>query len=143
MIRIAIVVVAAVGIVVLAYAYYTNAVANPRTLREIRENPDGERAGRVMGVTLPDGRTLPVNYHEENSMVFAGADGPWWRQLQGSGHPVTVLIRGNERHGTARAVTDEPDYTRDIFSRLRPNAVPGFGTLVEIRFDAKPQTNTP
>ena len=35
------------------------------------------------------------------------------------------------------AITDDPEYTKDIFSRLRPTALPGFGTLVEIRFDTE------
>jgi hypothetical protein len=31
-----------------------------------------------------------------------------------------------------------PAYAKDVFSRLRPNAVPGFGTLIEIRLDTAP-----
>ncbi len=143
MIRIILLVLGALGLAGVAFAFYTNSISNPRVLREIRNNPDGERAQKVMGISLPDGRTLPVNYLEENGMVFAGADGPWWRPLQGKGHAVTVLIRGEERHGMARAITDDPEYTKDIFSRLRPTAVPGFGTLVEIRFDDTPRVRTP
>jgi len=130
--------VGALGVVGLAFVYfYTHSIANPRVMREIRDEPDGERARRVMGLTLPDGRTIPVNYLEENGMVFAGADGRWWRPLQGDAKPVTVLVLGEERAGMARAITDDPEYTKDIFSRLRPTALPGFGTLVEIRFDTE------
>ena len=37
--------------------------------------------------------------------------------------------------GLHPAVLDDPEYTRDVFKRLRPNAIEGFGTLVEVRLD--------
>lgn len=143
MIRIALICLGVLGLTALAFYLYTNSIANPRVLGELREEPDGERARKVMGLTLPDGRTLPVNYLEENGRVYAGADGSWWKSLQGDGVPVTVLIRGKERSGLARAITDDPDYTKDVFSRLRPTALPGFGTLVEIRFEDEGRARTP
>ncbi len=142
MFRIIAIILGALGLVALAFSFYTNSVANPRVLREIKGDPNGSRAKKVMAISLPDGRTLPVNYIEENGMVFAGADGRWWRLLQGEGHSVTVMIRGEERRGMARAITDDPEYTKDVFSRLRPTAIPGFGTLVEIRFDESPRVGT-
>jgi hypothetical protein len=30
-------------------------------------------------LTMPDGRQIPVNYLREGNLVFAGADGRWWR----------------------------------------------------------------
>ena len=47
----------------------------------------------------------------------------------------TVLVRGETLRGTARAVLDEPAYTKEVFKRLRPDALEGFGTLVEVRLD--------
>lgn len=120
------------GVVVGGWAWYA-LVTNPRVAQELREEPDGERARRVMLLTLPSGRELPVNYFQEGDLVWAGADGRWWRELEGEGEPVTVLVRGAERLGTARAVLDDPAYTEEVFAKLRPNAVKGFGTLVEIR----------
>ena len=139
MFRIVLAVIGILGVAGVAILYYANAVANPRVMREIRDNPGGESAGKVMGLTLPDGRTIPVNYLEEGGMVFAGADGRWWRDLRGEAKTVTVLIRGEQRAGMARAVTDDPEYRKDVFSRLRPTALPGFGTLVEIRFEDAPR----
>ena len=73
--------------------------ANPRVMEEITANPNGERAGIVMALTLPDGRTLPVNYRREGNHVYAGADGRWWRTLRDGNAPVTVLIRGETLAG--------------------------------------------
>ena len=128
-----------IGVVVLALLalgawLYGERVANPRVIRELLEDPDGERARKVMLLTLPSGRRIPVNYWREGDRVYAGADGRWWRELVG-GAPVTVVVRGAELRGQARAVTDDPDYTKRIFAELRPNALPGFGTLIEIQLD--------
>ena len=117
----------AIVIVVLAslvcgYLYYSMAVINPRVAKEISSNPDGERAGIVGLFTLPSGRKLPANYLREGNKVFVGVDGRWWRELTGSEKQLSVLIRGESFKGTARVVLNEPDYTRDVFARLRPKA---------------------
>lgn len=125
-----------VALVPLAGWLYYERIANPRVERELAENPQGERARKVMVVTLPSGRRVPVNYLQEGAMVYAGADGRWWRELRGDGADVEVLIQGVTRPGHARVVLDDPDYTDEIFSRLRPDAIKGFGTLVEIRLEA-------
>lgn len=117
---------------------YFEHFGNPRIVRELTDNPDGERARKVMLLTLPSGRRIPVNYLREGDRVYAGADGRWWKELAGDGVPVTVLIRGETLRGQARAVLDDPAHTKDVFSRLRPSAVPGFGTLIEIRLEAAP-----
>jgi hypothetical protein len=88
-----------------------------------------------MLLTLPSGRRIPVNYLREDGRIYAGADGRWWTELADGPRPVEVLVRGERLEGRARAVLDDPAYRRDIFSRLRPTAIPGFGTLVEIRLD--------
>lgn len=95
--------------------------ANPRVIEELQTDPQGERAGIVMLLTLPDGRILPVNYRREGDQVFAGADGRWWRALREGDVPVTVTIRGETLKGRARVVFDDPEYKRDVFARLRPN----------------------
>ena len=104
--------------------------------RELVENPDGDRARTVMLLELPSGREIPVNYLREGDRVYAAADGRWWRELDGEGFTVTVLVRGERLHGRARAVRDDPEYTKRIFAKLRPNAVEGFGRLIEIQLDA-------
>lgn len=96
-------------------------ITNPRVVGELRTDPQGERAGIVMLLTLPDGRVLPVNYRREGSRVFVGADGPWWRALGRGGAAVTVTIRGETLSGRARVVFDDPDYKREVFERLRPD----------------------
>jgi hypothetical protein len=113
--------------------FYFERVANPRVSRELVEQPDGERAAKVMLVTLPSGRRIPVNYLREGAMVYAAADGSWWKELAGGPFPVTLLVRGETLAGDARAVRDDRDYTEHVFAKLRPNAIKGFGTLVEIR----------
>lgn len=102
-------------------AYY-NLVGNDRVAEELVNTPQGERANIVMLFTLPSGRVLPVNYLREGDQVFVGADGRWWKEFRDNNAPVTVMIKGETLTGTARVVLDDPDYTRDVFSRLRPTA---------------------
>jgi hypothetical protein len=108
---------------------------NPRIAQELRDDPTGERAQKVMLLSLPSGRAIPVNYLREGDRIYAGADGGWWRELAGEVVLVTALVKGESLEGRGRAILDDPAYTKDVFSRLRPTAVPGFGTLVEIRLD--------
>ncbi len=120
------------------YAVYMNQVANPGVERELRENPDGERAGKVMLISLPSGRTLPVNYLRERDTVYAAADGRWWRELRGEGALVELLVRGETLAGQGRAIEDDPDHRAAIFDRLRPRAPKLFGTLVQIDIAPRP-----
>ena len=46
---------------VLGSSLYFARVANPRVERELIGDPDGERAQKVMLLTLPSGRRIPVN----------------------------------------------------------------------------------
>lgn len=119
--------------------YVQGRVSNPGVVEEIRRDPTGERARKVMLLTLPSGRRLPVNFLREDGRVYAGADGWWWKELRGGPHAVTVFVEGERIAGRARAVTDAPAYRTDVFSRLRPTALPGFGTLVEILLDPEDQ----
>lgn len=124
------------GIVLLgAGALFYGAVMNPRVERELREDPNGERARKVMLITLPSGRTIPVNYLREGNRVYAGADGGWWKELRGEGGRGRVFVRGETLHGHMRAVEDDPEWRKDVFSRLRPSALPGSGTLVVVELD--------
>ena len=135
--------IAAIGVLLLVvlglvggWLYYER-FANPRVARELMDQPDGERARKVMLLTLPSGRQIPVNYFLDGDMLYAGADGRWWKELEGEGVEVQVLVRGETRTGRARAVLDDPGYTKRIFHQLRPNAVEGFGTLVEIQLETR------
>ncbi|NOX50883.1 MAG: hypothetical protein GXP16_10175 [Gammaproteobacteria bacterium] len=107
-------------------------LVNPSIERELRDNPDSTRAGKVMLITLPNGRTLPVNYLREGNTVYAGADGRWWHQLRGQGAPVELLVRGEKLVGHAHAIEDDADHRSAVFDRLRPSAPKFFGTLVQI-----------
>ena len=105
-----------------ALAFYQSAVTNPAVVEEITQNPQGDRAGIVMLLTISEGKTLPVNYLREGDTVFIGADGSWWREFQGDGAEVTLLIRGVRLQGRAKVVLDNPTYTHEVFARLRPSA---------------------
>jgi hypothetical protein len=137
LVRIALAAILCVAALLLAVWVYFEYVANPRVTRALTEDPDGERARKVMLLELPSGRRIPVNYLRENDRVYAAADGRWWKELDGEGFSVSLVVRGEELTGRARAVRDEPDYTRRIFARLRPDAIQGFGTLIEIRLDGE------
>jgi hypothetical protein len=133
-------------LVVGGYAAYAILIGNPATVRELRDNPTGERAQRVMLLSLPSGKELPINYLREGPLVFAGSDGPWWKELRGKGAAVEMWIQGEAIRGHARAIEDDPDYQSEVFRRLRPSA-PEFlqttfggglaGTLVVIQIESE------
>ena len=109
-------------VVVVGYRLATIDATNEKVAEEIRSNPDGERAQRTMLITLADGRMYPVNYLREADLVFMGIDGRWWREFVDDGQPVEMFIQGERHYGHAKAVLDDPDYTADVFARLRPTA---------------------
>ena len=122
-------------LLVVGGACYYSWYVNPRVERELREDPKGERAQKVMLLTLPSGRTLPVNYLREGNVVYAGADGRWWHELRGEGGRGSVFILGERFEGHMRAVEDDPERRKAVFAKLRPNAVSFAGTLVVIELD--------
>ena len=109
-----------VFVVILTINLVPSETTNQRVERELRADPRGSTARRVMMVSLPDGRSLPVNYLREDELVFIGVDGFWWRQFTGEGQAVEMFIRGELVNGHAKAVLDRPDYVSEIFKRLRP-----------------------
>lgn len=113
---------AALVVLVAGYYFYTVQVVNPRVAAELMAAPDGPRAARVMLLTMPDEQVLPVNYLREGPLVFAGADGSWWRDFLPGDVPVKMLIRGETLYGVANVAEDDPAYKADVFSRLRPAA---------------------
>lgn len=135
--RIALYLLAALAVVAVAYVLYAMLLVNPRVIASLQNEPDSAQAARVLVLTFPDGKQIPVNYLEENGAIYLGADGGWWRKFENGGAPVTVLLRGVERRGHAIAITDDPARTADVFSRLRPTApewLPAWlnGTLIVI-----------
>ena len=63
------------------YVAVTRDDTNARVAKEIRANPNGERAQQIMLLTLADGRMYPVNFLSEDDRVFMGIDGRWWREF--------------------------------------------------------------
>lgn len=108
---------------------------NARMVERLHASPEGEAAARVMLLTLPSGRTLPVNYLREGERVYAAADFPWWRALPAEGGPGSVWIQGETRRGRVRAVIDDPRLRDEVFARLRPTAPRFFGTLVVVELE--------
>lgn len=108
---------------------------NAQVIRELREDPHGARAQKVMLLTLPSGKALPVNYLRDGDTVYAAADFPWWRELRGGGGRGSVLIRGETHPGHVRVVRDDPGLRESVFARLRPSAPSWTGTLVVIDLD--------
>jgi hypothetical protein len=103
---------------VTGYVFYLRNVVNPRVIAELQTDPQGMRARKVMLLTFPDGRVLPVNYLREDPYVYAGADFSWWKALAGDGARVTLLVQGETLHGTARVVLDQPHFKETIFACL-------------------------
>ena len=90
-----------VFVVILTINFVPSETTNQRVERELRADPEGSTARRVMMVSLPDGRSLPVNYLREDELVFIGVDGFWWRQFTGEGQAVEMFIRGERVKGHA------------------------------------------
>jgi len=59
-------------VLIAGYLSFVAVFANPRVERELREQPDSERARKVMLITLPSGKSIPVNYLREGNVVYAG-----------------------------------------------------------------------
>ena len=110
-------------------------IYNPMIVRELRNQPDGDRAQKVMLIKLPSGKEIPVNYLRDPGVVYAASDSTWWRELSGEGAPVSLWIQGEELEGFARAIEDQPEHRQEVFRRLRPTAPKWMGVLVEIRLD--------
>jgi len=129
------IIIIAIIVSVVGFAIYQKNFVNPAVAEELRSQPEGLRAARVMLMTIDGSYTL----------VYVGADGPWWHELTGEGSPVALLIKGKVYTGQARAVVNQPEFTRQVFKRLRPK-MPGWipdmfnGVLVQIDLD--PGTGT-
>lgn len=133
-----------VGLVVLVLGFilHTRLVQNPRVLALLEREPQGERAGRVLVLSLPSGKTIPVNYwidpaEHDREVAYVASDFFWWRELRGEGGPVGLVVRDRRRTGHARAIEDDPSRRDRIFENLRPTAPKGFGVLVEIVLDPR------
>jgi len=137
--KVALIVVVVLGVIVVGYLAYAALIVNPRVMQELRDDPNGERARKAMLITLPSGRTIPVNFLREGNVVYAGADGRWWHELRGGGGRVQLLVRGETLTGVGRAIEDQPEHRADVFSRLRPTAPKFTGTLVQIDLDPEAQ----
>jgi hypothetical protein len=65
-------------------------------------------SGRVLLLTFTGHETgktytIPVGYTPENDALLLFTDHGWWRNFEGGGAPVTVLLQGRERIGHAEA----------------------------------------
>jgi hypothetical protein len=112
--------------------------ANQRVVRELREDPQGARAEKVMLLTLPSGKSIPINYLRDDDTVYGAADFPWWRELRGGGGRGQVLVRGETLEGHIRVVEDDPELRRSVFARLRPSAPSWTGMLIVVDLDHEP-----
>ncbi len=126
---------------VTGYILYLRNIVNPRVIAELQTDPQGMRARKVMLLTFPDGKILPVNYLREDPHVYAGADFSWWKAFAGDGARVTLFVRCETLYGTARVVLDQPHFKETIFARLRPRVpkwLPDWlnGKLVVITLDS-------
>ena len=91
MLKILIGLIVALAMLFAGYYGYLRFVSNPAVIAELKSADGGARAGRVMLVTLPDGRELPVNYLREGGTVFVGVDGRWWRQTSITTTPIPSI----------------------------------------------------
>lgn len=105
-----------------AYIAFMLLVMNPMVLTEIKTKPTSEMAGEALVLKFASGKEIPVNYLKEGNKVFVGADGPWWREFKDGPTPVSIIIKSESFNGLAVVVQDDPEYTEEVFLRLRPTA---------------------
>lgn len=110
-------------------------MGNEGVIAELRADPHGERAQAVMILTLPSGRTIPINYLRDGNTIYGAADFPWWRALPEEGGRGTVFVRGETLGGVVRAVEDDETLRDQVFDRLRPSAPRWLGTLIVVDLD--------
>jgi hypothetical protein len=87
-----------------------NKTAN-RLVRALLRSPAHRLvSGRLALITVTGRRsgrrfTFPVGYRQDDDEVTIGVGWPdrkvWWRNLRNGGAPVTLRLRGAERHGRA------------------------------------------
>ena len=109
-------------LVILVSAYFATffLFINPMILKQIKNEPTSEIAGEALVLTFSSGKEIPVNYLREGNQVFIGADGPWWREFKDGPTPVNLVIKAEKLAGSATLILDDPEYTQEIFARLRP-----------------------
>ena len=81
---------AGMAAMMILFILHTRLVQNPRVEAELEREPEGERASRVLVLSLPSGKTIPVNYWIDpdetgRSIVYVASDFFWWRELRGAG----------------------------------------------------------
>ena len=113
-------------LVLVGTPFYYHYIVNPNVIVELEVDPESELALKVMSLTLPDGKKIPVNYLRDGAVVYVGADGRWWRNFssveENGGDNVELRIQGSTFKGRAVAITDNMEYRDEVFTRLRPNA---------------------
>ena len=73
--RVSLIVLAILTLSILGYGVYVTQIGNPCVVADLKQNPMGKRAERTMLLMFSQGKTIPVNYLREGSLVYAGADG--------------------------------------------------------------------
>ena len=81
--RVSLIVLATLTLSIVGCGVYVTQIGNPGVVAELRQNPMGKRAEGTMLLMFSEGKTIPVNYLREGTLVYAGADGWWWRQFEG------------------------------------------------------------
>jgi|TARA_B110000914_G_scaffold223639_1_gene239550 hypothetical protein len=118
--RVSLIVLAILTLSILGYGVYVTQIGNPGVVADLKQNPMGKRAERTMLLMFSQGKTIPVNYLREGSLVYAGADGWWWREFEGEGAAVTLLVRGEALKGHATVFLEDQEFIDKVFSKLRP-----------------------
>ena len=118
--RVSLIVLVILTLSILGYCVYVTQIGNPGVVADLKQNPMGKRAERTMLLMFSQGKTIPVNYLREGSLVYAGADGWWWREFEGEGAAVNLLVRGEALKGRATVFLEDQEFIDRVFSKLRP-----------------------
>ena len=118
--RVSLIVLVILTLSILGYCVYVTQIGNPVVVADLKKNPMGKRAEGTMLLMFSQGKTIPVNYLREGSLVYAGADGWWWREFEGEGAAVTLLVRGEALKGNATVFLEDQEFIDKVFSKLRP-----------------------
>lgn len=92
---------------------------NQPVIEDLESSEPSARAERVLLITLPDGARFPVRYLRQETCIYLGAGGGWWRQLEQPA-AVTLLLQGRSLDATAQAFPQaDPELRRGVMRALR------------------------
>ena len=122
------------------WAFLMHRVINPLMRRVLSSRIHARAGSDTLMVLTFTGRasgrlyTFPIGYMQEGNTLISYSPYTWWRNLVG-GAPVSVLLRGRTRSGTAEVFTETSTIEEGMAVYLVHN--PGDAKYFKVSFDGE------